>query len=359
VTGRARGRPSHCCILELALVLTFESDERKWLTHLREFVSRWNSTDDYLGDNPFSKFIFAARADSWNDFTQWHESLNENWGFRGQQRYEWFLHSSLDRAVEVSGRGLDFTFVTHLDRRATEDRLLFKFKQRAHQYLRHLPNDHDLVSWLALMQHHGVPTRLLDWTRSPYVAAYFAFEAASAQPCAIWALDLDWLKCRGGRLLQSAGKGTIPDKASDRASYLNDLLSQPEDPEENPAKDAMIVEVEPTRTDAWMTSQQGFFLCKRYPRATFNQLLMSMMIHPEVIEAPTIRKLQLGADLRIEFLKKLRSANVHRGSLFPDLDGFSQFLRMDWEIDRDHVGQQMEHTTEPPQGDPDESTIVD
>jgi hypothetical protein len=121
----------------------------------------------------------------------------------------------------------------------------------------------------------------------------------------------------------------------------------------------MIIEVEPARMDAWMTSQQGFFLCKRYPRATFNQLLMSMMLHPELIEAPTIRKLELAADLRIEFLKRLRSANVHRGSLFPDLDGFSQFLNMDWEIDRDELRHQMENPTAPPQDDPDESTFVE
>ena len=342
-------------------MLTIKSDERKWLEDLKEFVSRWNASagDEYLGDNPFSKFVFIAKADNWVDFTQWHESLKGSWGFRGQRSSEWFLHSSLDRAVEVSGAGLNFSFVTHVDRKATEDRLLFKFRQRAHQYLRHQPDDHDLISWLALMQHHGVPTRLLDWTRSPYVAAYFAFEAQAAEPCAIWAVDLDWLKRRGSRLLQSARKGLIPDNLSVRAKYLNNLLSEPEDPDEDPAKNAMIIEVEPARTDAWMTSQQGFFLCKRYPRATFNQLLMSMMLHPELVEVPTVRKLELGADLRIEFLKKLRSANIHRGSLFPDLDGFSQFLRMDWEIDRDDIRQQMENPTEPPQDDLDESVTIE
>jgi len=37
-----------------------------------------------------------------------------------------------------------------------------------------IPDDEDLVGWWQLMQHYRAPTRLLDWTRSPYVATYFA-----------------------------------------------------------------------------------------------------------------------------------------------------------------------------------------
>jgi FRG domain len=97
------------------------------------------------------------------------------WGFRGRENAEWFLHPTLDRAVEVSGEGAGFSFVTHLDRGVTEDRLLFRFNQQAHRHLRHLPDKDDIVTWLALMQHHGAPTRLIDWTKSPYLAAYFPF----------------------------------------------------------------------------------------------------------------------------------------------------------------------------------------
>jgi hypothetical protein len=51
------------------------------------------------------------------------------------------------------------------------------------------PPQGDVVAWWILMQHHGAPTRLLDWTKSQYVAAYFAVRDHFDQDGIIWAVN--------------------------------------------------------------------------------------------------------------------------------------------------------------------------
>ena len=56
-----------------------------------------------------------------------------------------------------------------------EKQLLTAFKTKAYPYIDFVPrNDFE---WLLLAQHHGVPTRLLDWTANPLVALYFAIDS--------------------------------------------------------------------------------------------------------------------------------------------------------------------------------------
>ena len=214
-----------------------------------------------------------------------------------------------------------------MDREAEGRDLLFRFKQQAHRYLQHLPTDDDLGSWFGLMQHHGVPTRFLDWTESPYVGMYFALEEESQEKercSAVWAIDLDWLDLKGFELLGSEVATSVPDDPEVTARYLNGLLGQTGEP--------VIVRINPLRADERVAAQQAFFLCKLFHQATFNQVLIRMMTRPETPDLPVVRKLEVDGSHRIAFLKNLRSMNIHRASLFPGLDGFGQSLGLDLEI---------------------------
>jgi hypothetical protein len=95
----------------------------------------------------------------------------EAWLYRGQGDATLDLVPTVDRAEAVAARGT-------LDRVAYERWLLDKFKKRALPYVSPAPpTDWD---WLALARHHGLPTRLIDWTFNPLVALFFAVSGARA-----------------------------------------------------------------------------------------------------------------------------------------------------------------------------------
>jgi hypothetical protein len=139
--------------------------------------------------------IRNLRFDSWRDFKRDivaelfpGESQHRRgvYLFRGMQSPRWRLEPSFDRA---------FGDVPAAERPALFDALLATFRADCRDF--GVPadvcdDDHRLI---ALGQHHGLPTRLLDWTISPYVAAWFAYAdaldlGATDSHVVVWALDL-------------------------------------------------------------------------------------------------------------------------------------------------------------------------
>lgn len=226
--------------------------------------------------------------------------------------------TSLDRDVrrEFSTKypnGIVVTGFYHDDRDEEGRKHLRKFQEEASRLAAKIPAEADSGSWFALMQHYGTPTRFLDWTSSPYVAAYFAFEKEAQEDekrSAIWAIDLDWLEKRGQELLQAKGWILTGDNPEDRARWENRLLTE--------CQEAVIIKMNPLQPNDRMAAQEGILLCKLFHVAFFSQTLMRMMMYPEVVQQPVVRKLEIDTQHRAEFLDKLRAMNIHRASLFPD-----------------------------------------
>jgi len=115
----------------------------------------------------------ARKISSWDDFSK---AIRENafgdWIYRGVIQKEYIglipkIGRPEARAYDPDGMRLEYHIADELD-------LLEKFKRRAPAYSQYRTLTD--LEWLTVAQHHGMPTRLLDWTESPLVAAYFATE---------------------------------------------------------------------------------------------------------------------------------------------------------------------------------------
>ena len=101
-----------------------------------------------------------------------------SYAFRGHSKKEWLLAPTLLRHCDHQNKSIEEVL-------EIESLALAEFQSQAHLHLEPniLNRTTDTISWWTLMQHYGAPTRLLDWTKSIFVAAYFAVaESRSSSP---------------------------------------------------------------------------------------------------------------------------------------------------------------------------------
>jgi hypothetical protein len=126
---------------------------------------------DEIRVTSWSELLEVLYADSWKDELG---RFRSDYAFRGLEAPAEELLTGLMRLGD--------------DRGDLEGHLLRNFRKYA--YRDAVPSD-SAWNWLALAQHHGLPTRLLDWTFSPFVALHFATErlACFGQDAIVWCVD--------------------------------------------------------------------------------------------------------------------------------------------------------------------------
>lgn len=132
--------------------------------------------------------MFTIYCADWADFKSrlsryagLSRGVRDNFIFRGHRDSEWPLLSTLDRR---------FATLPPLARATKLKRLLHEFARELYGLEAEVIEDSERLELLG--RHHGLPTTVLDWSRSPYVAAYFAFEdehAPSSGLSAVWSYD--------------------------------------------------------------------------------------------------------------------------------------------------------------------------
>lgn len=243
----------------------------------------------------------ARRFDSWAEMQRSVESelqaFEKRWTspaavpfFRGHSSTAFQLAPSLLRPA--SGR-----WYTSFD----EANLYYEFRSQAGVLL---PSEVDSWDLLFLMQHHGVPTRLLDWSESFAAALFFAL-GPKPDDIDIWFLDPYVFN------KTTIGKEEILDLGADLdqqyAAYFVDKTHSPE------WQDA--VAIYPRRRSSRLARQAGTFTL----HATRAPL--------ETLQHPGLIRFTLDAEAWNDAHRYLQLAGINEFALFPDLDGLAKLLR--------------------------------
>ncbi|HMD81243.1 MAG TPA: FRG domain-containing protein [Anaerolineales bacterium] len=178
-----------------------------------------------------------------------------------------------------------------------------------------IPNYGDLTGWLALMQHHGVPTRLLDWSRSPFVAAYFAVEEEDEVPGAVWVMDSSII-----RHLANIPQLKKYELTSDweHPEFVTNLFI-------DPVAEQTLLLATPTRHTDRMFAQQTFSMVSPQILTKHHEVITHWL--PELVGTDACTKLIIPAGMKDEFMRQLRKMNLTASSLFPGIDGFGRSVR--------------------------------
>ena len=173
---------------------------------------------------------------------------------------------------------------------------------------------------LSLAQHHGLPTRLLDWTFSPNVALHFATAKLNKYSTdgIIWCVDFIKLM----ETLPNLFKETLNKENANGFSIemLNNVcLSLEEFDEHGRSFGDFMVFFDPPSLDARIINQYALFSIISNPERKINEFLEDKL--------PFYKKIIIPASLKWEIRDKLDQANITERVLFPGLDGLSEWLK--------------------------------
>lgn len=248
-------------------------------------VNNWLELQSALFDHSWNKEISRFRS---------------SYVYRGSANKLYSLNTSISRIGEN---------YAHL-----ETHILRNFKKYAHSAA---SPGNSIWNWLAVAQHHGLPTRLLDWTYSPYVALHFATQDLNHydQDGVVWCID--YVKAKDAlpkplkEALHEEGNVFTPELLEPVCSSLNELANfQEED---------FVMFLEPPSLDARIVHQYALFSMMSRVDADLGEWIQKNL--------DMYFRVVIPARLKWEIRDKLDQANITERVLMPGLSGLSQWLK--------------------------------
>jgi hypothetical protein len=254
----------------------------------------------------------AITVSSWNELLD--ELYRESWDHSIERFRSPYVFRGMGLACSDLSSSLQRLAAGHDDIAKLEGHLLRNFRKYAHA---DSAAGNSVWNWLALAAHHGLPTRLLDWTYSPFVALHFATENLARYDTAsvIWCVNHRETNQR----LPEELRNHLDEEGSN--VFTVDMLTTIADSLERLqalSRRDFVVFLEPPSLNARIVNQFALFSLMSRADLSLDEWLLGQ---PELS-----RKIIIPAQLKWEIRDKLDQAGITERMLFPGLDGLTAWL---------------------------------
>lgn len=291
--------------------------------------------------------VLTTSLERWNDLVLLNQKFLGKFVFRGQADSSWDLSTSLERMVKLHTPN-------YVDKNLPaiyESNMLSDFKWKYPLYEKQIiPDINDNLEWLALMQHYGAPTRLLDFTNSLFVALFMALDNSFCESSCIWGINRFFVDRQATKLcLESEGRvpGSISHtkleqfKKEKANSYID--VYRPEINNE-------LYIITPTLCNERISHQQGLFIMPSNIQIPFQECLDAVLstAEPKIenINVPIkdlldysytdsgkvaqndilLFKINIPKKHKLYLTKLLNQMNVTAETLYPGLAGMAKSM---------------------------------